>query len=984
MIVRWAMGLLCLLAPVALSAQTAPQAAPQIGPPPKGSPSLTALANGVRDPARVRDIALSRLDIAVTLRGGIAETVITAKFANSGKDVLEGDFRLALPADAVVTGYALDIKGKLLDGVLVDRGRAKAVYETAVRGRIDPGLAEVEPEGVFHTRVFPIPAGGSRTIRLRYVAPLFNAHRGEDVYVLPLDLPAPAEGWSIDVRAEGVRVAPSLTWPGREAIAMTAQGSGFGAREEGKRALNGLLVIGRPALPEALASRNTLGERFVQLSGTVPAGAADTAERLRIYWDRSRARLGEHKDEIALLRRVLAGLKPREIEVVTFNSTGAERRKVAGADAAIALLEGVRYRGATSYAPLAGDLVRADRCLLFTNGTPTVDRDAKVDLPCRVDAITPSKSADMAWLRHFATLHGGRAWRLGDDLGEVEKGLVRTVPTVTAVLDDQGQRLAFVPIESSNGQWLVAARAPERGGVRVLIGATEQRRSVPEAADFSGEAALIAVDALSTLGATERRADYVALSRRYGVASPSLSFLVLETPQDYVNADVAPPASYAGEDLQAYRRARKQADAGAAAAKQGRLEQVVGLWNEQVAWWRRKFDPDARPKQSRDKAVPPPPSLVSPPMPAPTPTPMPEPMPADASGEIVVSATRGPTAGYRQESAVTVVVADSLQSVQGVASPAARIEIDAWQPERPYLKAFDAAPERFDAIFLEQEQRHGALPAFYLDTAEWLRRHGRVADASEMVLAALDLPVANEVTLGLVAARLERYGAWDRAIELREREAVLDPSRPQPKRLLALALARRAAAVPAHARADLERAIALLSEVALTPWTSAWDGIETIALMEANALIPKLRGLGGDTDLDRRLIALLDTDIRVIAEWNTDATDLDLWVDEPSGERAIYNNPRTAIGGHLSNDMTNGYGPEEYFIRRAPRGTYTIRANVFAGDRIDPNGPSVVTVHVIRNFGRPDQSDEAIDIEVLGDDREGRLIGRVVVGATPK
>lgn len=969
MIVRWALGLLCLLAPVAASAQTASL--------PKGSPTLTALANGVRDPARVRDIQLSRLDIAVTLRGGIAETVVTAKFANSGKEPLEGDFRLALPADAVVTGYALDIKGKLLDGVLVDRGRAKAVYETAVRGRIDPGLAEVEPEGVFHTRVFPIPAKGSRTIRLRYVASLFNAHRGEDVYVLPLDLPAPAEGWSIGVRAEGVLAAPSLTWPGREPIAMTREGDAFVALEEGKRALNGPLILGRPALPEALTSRNALGERFVQLSGKVPAGAPATAERVRIYWDRSRSRLGDHKDELVLLRRVLAGLKPGEIEIVTFNSSGAERRKAASADAAIALLQGVRYRGGTSFAPLAGDLVRADRCLLFTNGKPAVDRDMKVDLPCRVDAVTTSASADMAWLRHFATLHGGRAWRLGDDIGELERALLRTVPTVTAVIDDQGQRLPFVPIESSNGQWLVAARAPDRGGVRVLIGGTEQRRSLPDAADFSGESALIALDTLATLGATERRADYVALSRRYGIASPSLSFLVLETPQDYVNADVAPPSSYGGEDLASYRAARESADKEAAEAKRGRLEQVVGLWNEQVSWWQRKFDPMARPKRERDERQIMPSPVMS--APAPEPTPTPEPMPADGSESIVVSATRAPARAQESVSAVTAVTAEDIGKLPASAS-GARIEIDAWQPDRPYLKAFDAAPDRFDALFLEQEKRHGTLPAFYLDTAEWLRRHDRTGEASEMVLAALDLPVANEVTLGLVAARLERYGAWDRAIELREREAVLDPSRPQPKRLLALALARRAAAVPAHARADLERAIGLLSEVALTPWTAAWDGIETIALMEANALIPKLRALGGDTDLDRRLIALLDADIRVIAEWNTDATDLDLWVDEPNGERAIYNHPRTLIGGHLSNDMTNGYGPEEYFIRRAPNGTYTIRANVFAGDRIDPNGPSVVTAHVIRNFGRPNQSDESVDIEVLGDDREGRLIGRVVVG----
>lgn len=952
MIVRWAIGLLCLLAPIGASAQQAT---------PHGSPSLTALANGVRDPEHVRDIALDRLDVAIVLRGGIVETMVTARFANMGKERLEGDFRLALPPDAVVTGYALDVKDRLLDGVLVDRPRAKAVYEANVRRGIDPGLAEVEPEGGFRTRVFPILPGGTRTIRVRYVAPLFNSHRGEDVYVLPLDVAAPRNGWSISVRAGGVRAAPSLTWPGREPIAMEREGDGFVAREEGKRALNGPLIVGRPALPDALVSRNALGEEFVQLSGTMATGATvRTGERVRVYWDRSRSRLGEHKDEIELLRRTLLALRPGRIEVVTFNSSGTERRVAANAEAAIAMLRGVRYRGATSFAPLAGDLVSADRCLLFSDGKPAIDRDVAVALPCRVDAVTAAKTADLAWLRHLAAGHGGRAWRLGDDVGAVQRALVNVAPAVTAVLDEQGRRLPFVPIESSVGMWLVTARAPESGGVRVVVGGSEVRRSLPEAAAFDGEGVLLAADALATLGGSERRADYVALSRRYGLASPSLSFLVLETPEDYVAAEIDPPAGYPDADLAAYRAARKEADAEKAEEKRERLDRVAGMWAEQVAWWKQRFDPRARPKRERSEA----PVMYSPAV-APEPTPTPEPVP-DGQAQPLQRASAA-------EAAEVVVTASRHEE-------GARIEIDAWQPDRPYLKAFDAAPARFDALFVEQEKLHGGLPAFYLDTAEWLRHHGRAGDAAEMVLSALDLPVANEVTYGLVADRLERYGALDRAVELRVRQMALDPARPQPKRFLALALARRAAQQPANARADLERAIALLGEVALTPWSDAWDGIEMIALMEANALIPKLRALGGDTVLDRRLIALLDADIRVVADWTTDATDLDLWVDEPNGERAIYNNPRTAIGGHLSNDMTNGYGPEEYFLRRAPAGTYTVRADVYAGDRIDPNGPSVVTVRLIRNFGRPNESEEAVDIEVLGNDKDEKLVGRLVVG----
>lgn len=334
----------------------------------------------------------------------------------------------------------------------------------------------------------------------------------------------------------------------------------------------------------------------------------------------------------------------------------------------------------------------------------------------------------------------------------------------------------------------------------------------------------------------------------------------------------------------------------------------------------------------------------------------------------------------------SVPLAITALSQEELPQDAASIEIDAWQPERPYLELYDGKPADFDERFLEAEARHGSLPIFYLDTAEWLRKRGRSAEAIEMVLSALELPTANDVTFGIVADRLERYGAVDRAIELRERQAALDPERPQPKRFLALALARRASLQPKNARADLTRAIKLLYDIAMTPTDGEWNGIELICLDEANALMPRLKKLGGSVDMDPRLVAVLDVDVRVVIDWTTDATDMDLWVDEPNGERAIYNNRHTAIGGSLSDDMTQGYGPEEYMLHRAPPGTYQVQANVYASDRIDPNGATLLTAHLFRDFGRQTEREESIDVELKRDEKGSKMIGRIVVPgkAAPK
>jgi tetratricopeptide (TPR) repeat protein len=367
----------------------------------------------------------------------------------------------------------------------------------------------------------------------------------------------------------------------------------------------------------------------------------------------------------------------------------------------------------------------------------------------------------------------------------------------------------------------------------------------------------------------------------------------------------------------------------------------------------------------------------------------PVPAPAhEAMGAIdaITAADIGAFPDRGSSEALQRVAQQSLEEVAVTGARAARdkaatIDVDMadWSPDRPYLQALDAAaPGRIDRVLAREEQKNAQLPAFYFDVAEWLQRRKRLADASEMLLSALELEAANEQTVSMVADRLLRYGRVDRAVWLYERAAQQSDYLPQPRRTLALALAKRAAtASAADARADLTRAVQLLNEIVTTPWDSSYDGVEVIALMDLNQLLPRLEALGvSRVPVDERLRALLDVDIRVIIDWNTDATDMDLWVDEPGGERAVYSHPRTEIGGRLSNDMTQGLGPEEYLLRRAVPGEYRISVNVYATDSINPNGTTVVTAHLIRNFGRANQLEETMELELLPDETGERTIGK--------
>jgi tetratricopeptide (TPR) repeat protein len=100
------------------------------------------------------------------------------------------------------------------------------------------------------------------------------------------------------------------------------------------------------------------------------------------------------------------------------------------------------------------------------------------------------------------------------------------------------------------------------------------------------------------------------------------------------------------------------------------------------------------------------------------------------------------------------------------------------------------------------------------------------------------------------------------------------------------------------------------------------------------------------------------SDLRVTISWNTDATDVDLWVIEPSGEKVFYSNKKSKNGGELSEDQTQGYGPERYQVAKALPGEYKIIVHYF---RPNPNllgGETHVNVMVTRFAGTPQETTE--------------------------
>jgi uncharacterized protein YfaP (DUF2135 family) len=95
-------------------------------------------------------------------------------------------------------------------------------------------------------------------------------------------------------------------------------------------------------------------------------------------------------------------------------------------------------------------------------------------------------------------------------------------------------------------------------------------------------------------------------------------------------------------------------------------------------------------------------------------------------------------------------------------------------------------------------------------------------------------------------------------------------------------------------------------------------------------------------------------DLRVTLTWDTPATDIDLWVTGPDGEKVFYQHKQGAAGGTLDTDVTTGYGPETYTQARAVPGTYRVQAHFYGG-----GVPTRVAVNVIRGEGSEEEERSA-------------------------
>jgi len=177
----------------------------------------------------------------------------------------------------------------------------------------------------------------------------------------------------------------------------------------------------------------------------------------------------------------------------------------------------------------------------------------------------------------------------------------------------------------------------------------------------------------------------------------------------------------------------------------------------------------------------------------------------------------------------------------------------------------------------------------------------------------------------------------------------------------------------------IKKAIDLYHHVIFTKWDIRFAQIEIPTLMDLNRVMSLMDYFGLTTffPMDRLLRCQCDVDLRIVLQWDTDKTDVELHVVEPDGEKCYCMHNKTKNGGILSKDFSYGYGPEEYVIRFALSGEYKIYAKLFSENPSTKTFTNIIT-SIYTNFGRPQLEKKRNVFVTLKEEKQVQLLATVI------
>ena len=535
--------------------------------------------------------------------------------------------------------------------------------------------------------------------------------------------------------------------------------------------------------------------------------------------------------------------------------------------------------------------------------------------------------------------------------------------------------------------------------------------------------------------ADSRKDEFLALGRKYGVAGPGRSLIVLERLDQWLEYKIEPPESLSIHAEWVKRRAADDDPIAAKKAKAEHEQMLLKYWEERVRWWKDPKPPRRTPKSGVFDSV----GSVNSERSASRNEMRRENRAAramarsaateDAMYEIPAAPMPAMAqSGMRYLSTRSEPVAAKAAMPRGAAGSGAAptVTLKAWDPKTPYIDALKAAPKgEAYKVYLKEREQYASSPAFYLDCAGWFYKAGITNMADRILSNLAEFRLEDAALWRTMGWRAREAGSYNIAVPAFRKVLKLRGEEAQSRRDLALVLMESGKAHicdgdwervkksdeqlialrnyndPADtpesrlkarlevARRELEEAMKLFADAAFNVRArrSGRRGndfqVSVIALEELNGLISWVNDVKWPDgkkpaipEFDSAYRRDLPVKLRIVMSWDADQTDIDLHVLEPNGEECYYGHRRTAEGGFVSEDVTTGYGPEEYLKKELEAGVYKVLSNYFASHQTALTGATTVTATVYTDWGTAQEKRQVLTLR-LEKPKSKHLIGEV-------
>ena len=912
-------------------------------------------------------MVLQDLSIDILVIGQTAVTTMEMTFYNPNSRVMEGEFQFPLANGQQVSRFALDINGKLREGVVVDKTAGRKAFEEIVRRGVDPGLLEKTEGNNFKARVYPMPAKGTRRVLIAFEQEL-HERDGQDYYFLPITANVTLKNFK--VRTEVVsRFVKADIQNSLQLDFKQARNSYISEVSQQNFTLNQNIALTFPKIEKPQTISATKGNKTYCYGNIALATAQPknrpTPKEIGLLWDASHSAANRDRaKEFAFLESYFKEVKDVKVILSSFNIRAAKSLtfevKNGNWQALKSHLESLPYDGATDGNAINFSL-KADELLLFSDGifnfgskefsVKEVVKQAKTP----ITVVNASAVANTQKMQYLANATGGSFIDLNTLTTEQALKAAQTVPFQLLDIEVKNGKVAKIFPQKgatiSKGNFTLAGELQTKEATLVLsfgypknvILQKEIHLAVnPDASESEFDLlrriwAEKQIAQLEREGAEQKQID--AVGREYGIVTEGNSLIVLETVEDYVRYRITPPKELQMEYSKRLANQEKQKEDSAKRI----LENVIAQSAEQSKWWNTQYP--LKDSKSKNKAV-----IMEEVV-----------YPIDNNAIADVAAVEAPSmersASKEVSSNAMAKRATAPRNTPAPASvPTSKIELNAYNPDTPYLKVMEYT-EYAKAVetYYKLKKEYGNTPSFYVDVADYFFKKGNREQAILVVSNLVELGLDDPQLLRVLGYKLSRYNAKKEAVQVFQKIAVIRPEEPQSFRDLGLALADDT---------QYNEAVKNLYKVITEDWNDdRFEDVKLITLNDLNSIIARNKNVK-TSYIDKRLLKREPVDVRVVLSWDTNDCDMDLWVTDPKGEKCYYENTLTYLGGKISRDVTQGYGPEEFMIKKSMKGQYKVQVNYYGSNSQKQLMPVSLRITFYTHFGTPQQKQQETTIHL--------------------